>query len=92
MNYDYIKEKVESYKNEGKSLPCTAENENGELVVISEGQEDGTHFFELYVCQDNDAGRINTYYADGTITEEYDIPAVKEHDSKKTRKPENIER
>lgn len=79
MDYEQLKEIVKKYKSEGHSLPCSAENENGEYVIITEGEDSGIHFIELYTCQENDVGRINTYYEDGTITETYDVPAERKH-------------
>lgn len=55
----------------GHKLPCTAENENGEMIVIQYGKDEAGEFFQLMTMQHNDWVRVNTYYADGTVTETY---------------------
>lgn len=52
-------------------LPCTAQNEDGETVIIECGKDDAGKYFRLTTLQHNDWCRINTYYEDGTITETY---------------------
>ena len=64
MTYEQIKDLVN-----GKSLPISAENENGENVIISEGKTSNMHFYETQTAQKNDCVRINTYYQNG-VTEE----------------------
>lgn len=68
MNYKSIKNLVE---NSGKSLPLSAENENGETVIIEQGAIDGMHYYSLKTAQSNGWIRINSYYSDGTIDETY---------------------
>lgn len=69
MSYEELKEKIES---EGHSLPVTAENENGELVIIEEGVDDDVHYYKTTTAQNNDWCRINCFYADGTVTETFE--------------------
>ena len=63
MTYDEIKVMVQ-----GKSLPLSAENSDGEYVVI-EGNE---NCYILTTAQHNGWCRINEYYPDGTATESYE--------------------
>jgi len=63
MTYNEIKKMVH-----GKALPLTAENSDGEFVII-EGNED---CYILTTAQNNDWCRINEYYPDGTVTETYE--------------------
>jgi hypothetical protein len=63
MTYSEIKKIVH-----GKVLPLTAENSDGEFVII-EGNES---CYILTTLQDNDWCRINEYYPDGTVTETYE--------------------
>lgn len=73
MTYKEIKRLVEEAEAEGKSLPLSGENENGESVIIEAGEtEDGHRYFALSTIQDNDWVRVNEYYDDETITETYE--------------------
>lgn len=68
MTYEEIKELVKD-----NLLPLSAENEDGENVVIESGKtEDGECFYQLTTIQKNDWCRINTYYVDGTVDETYE--------------------
>lgn len=72
-NYEEIKNTVESKLSEGKKLPLSGVNENGENVVITEGKtENGIHFYSLMTFQKNNWTRVNEYYADGTTTETFE--------------------
>lgn len=72
MTYIELKEMIKEKEKEGKFLPLSAENENGEYVVIEEGSCEGEHFYKLTIAQDNDWCRVEEYYEDGTITESYE--------------------
>lgn len=63
MTYDEIKAMVQ-----GKSLPLSAENSNGEYVVI-EGNE---KCYITTTAQHNGWCRINEYYPNGIIAETYE--------------------
>ena len=52
----------------GKNLPLSAENENGEYVII----EGNSNCYRLTTAQHNNWCRINEYYPDGTVTETYE--------------------
>lgn len=51
-----------------RPLPLSAENENGEYVII----EGGENCYRVTTAQNNNWCRINEYYADGTITETFE--------------------
>jgi hypothetical protein len=55
----------------GKILPLTGKNENGEIVIIEYGISGEERFFRVTTCQHNNWCRINTYWEDGTIEETY---------------------
>lgn len=62
--YDYIKNLV------GESdLPMTADNADGEVVLIEQGKNNDCLYFKLTTEQHNGWYRINYYYPDGTIEE-----------------------
>ena len=71
MTYAKLKKLVDAEKRRGKTLPCTATNENQDDVIISEGEVEGNHYFETQTLQKNGWIRINCYYADGTIDETF---------------------
>ena len=66
MTFDDIKKIVGNH-----DLPCTSENEDGEMVIIECGKDDEGRFFRLTTLQKNDWCRINCYYETGVITETY---------------------
>ena len=51
----------------GKSLPLSAMNEYGEVIII----EGGARFFRVTTAQHNGWCRVKTYWEDGTIEESY---------------------
>ena len=55
----------------GKKLPFTAENENGERVIIEKGYNGDLKYYRLATFQNNDWIKINCYYEDGSIDETY---------------------
>lgn len=65
MDYKQIEDTVAK---SGLSLPCTAQNESGEFVIIEKIRS----AFRLTTLQSNDWFRINEYYPDGTITETFE--------------------
>ena len=68
--YEKIFDLVQKYKSEGHLLPCTATNEDGENIIISEGMNDGMHCFHVQTMQNNGHIRVNDYYSNGE-SEEY---------------------
>lgn len=70
--YEKLWDLVTSYKSQGKTLPCTAVNEDGEDVIISEGMNEGMHYFHLQTMQHNGHVRLNDYYSNGTSEEYFD--------------------
>ena len=68
MTYEQIKDCVDIY-----STPCTAQNQDGETVIIEKFRdENDKYFFRTTTIQKNNWMRINEYYADGTVTETYE--------------------
>lgn len=64
---------VDEYKQSGKTLPCTAINQDGDDVIISEGlTADNIRYYRTDTLQSNDWDRVTCYYEDGTITETYE--------------------
>lgn len=55
----------------GRVLPLLGKNEEGEVLILSQGKDDNGEYYQAEVAQHNDWCRINRYYADGTITETY---------------------
>lgn len=68
MTYKEIQSLVNNAKANGKELPLSGENENGETVII----EGNDSCYILTTIQKNDWCRINEYYSDGTTTETYE--------------------
>lgn len=67
MTYESISKLMDSHES-----PCTAENENGETVIIERFRDNyNRYFYRLQTAQTNGWLRISEYYADGTITETY---------------------
>lgn len=66
MTYQEIKKLTK-----GKEFPMTAENENGEVVILEIGYVDGEMIFTVTTAQSNGWLRVNTYWEDGTIEETY---------------------
>lgn len=64
--FETIKEMVGDFE-----LPCTAENEDGEMVVIEMGRDDEGLFFRLTTIQKNDWCRVEHFYETGVVTETY---------------------
>lgn len=64
---------------EGKTLPLTAKNEDGENQIISHGTDKWTYaeetwnrnFFKITTAQHNGWTRINLIYEDGATEELY---------------------
>ena len=67
MTYQELKEMTK-----GKTLPLTAENEDGERVIIEKGHNGDLEYYQLSTFQSNDWVRINRYYEDGSIDETYE--------------------
>ena len=61
---------IEDFKNDNMSVGSifASENENGENVIIQVFKD----YLQVKTCQDNGWLRINCYYKDGTITEDYE--------------------
>lgn len=70
--YDTIKKRAAAWKAEGHTLPAVSENWSGEKTILSEGQDDNGHFFQIETFQKNNWIAVTTYYADGTVTETYE--------------------
>lgn len=68
MNYEKLKEITQD-----KTFPLTAENENGETIIIEKDKtETNEPYFVLTTIQENNWCRINEYYEDGTVTETFE--------------------
>lgn len=65
MTYQEIKQLCQ-----GKHLPTTAKNEDGENVIIEQGCDE-MNFFKLTTAQNNGWARINLIYEDGSTDELY---------------------
>ena len=57
---------------DGRTLPISAENRMGELVIIERGKGGCGGFYTITTVQRNDWCRIDTFYENGTITETYE--------------------
>lgn len=55
----------------GRETPLTGENEHGERIVATSGENENGKFIEIQTAQDNDWIRINTYYEDGSAEETF---------------------
>ena len=66
MTYKEIKQKVK-----GMELPVMGKNEDGEVLIISQGRDDHDEYYQIEVAQHNNWCRINRFYSDGTVTETY---------------------
>ncbi len=64
MTYEELKKLVD-----GKELPCSATNEDGEFVIIVHERNDGDARFHLTTAQNNGWVRHNYIYEDGTREE-----------------------
>lgn len=71
MDYKTLKKTIA-----GKSCPLTAENENGEFVLVEEGKRSGEHFYRTQTLQKNGWTRTNVYWEDGTVEELYEKTGV----------------
>ena len=71
MDYKTIKQFVA-----GRACPLSAENEKGELVIISEGEQNDVHFYETQTAQNNNYVRTNVYWEDGTVEEIFERDEV----------------
>ena len=60
MTYKEIRKLVE-----GRDLPCSGTNEDGEMVIIDAGCNDGVHFYHLTTVQNNNWLRHNYIYETG---------------------------
>lgn len=67
MTYEELKELVK-----GKDCPLMGENEDGEVVIVSEGRDDEGHYYETKTAQNNGWVRVNTYYETGATTETFE--------------------
>lgn len=58
----------------GKEMPLSAENEEGENVIIVGGYSEDAqmYFYEVRTYQHNHWTRINIFWEDGTIEELFD--------------------
>lgn len=70
MSYTEIKELVDQYLATGHTLPCTAQNSDGENIIVSKGETSDSYRTDTF--QSNGWIRINEYYSDGTTTETYE--------------------
>ena len=66
MDYKTLKKTIAG------GCPLTAENENGEFVLVEEGKENGEHFYRTQTLQNNGWTRTNVYWEDGTTEELYE--------------------
>lgn len=53
-------------------LPCVAQNEYGEMIIIDAGKDDEGCFFKLTTAQKNDWCRVEHFYETGMMTETYE--------------------
>ena len=64
MNYEELLKLIE-----GKKLPCSGTNAEGEMVIIEHEKNDGDPRFHLTTIQNNDWIRHNYIYKDGSREE-----------------------
>ena len=68
MTYTDLNALLENAEKNGHTTPFSAENKNGEAVIIQRAKD----CIILQTFQHNGWVRTNEYYPDGTITETYD--------------------
>lgn len=68
MSYEDVKQIV---KNFGSTLPANGTDEDGNVVIVSEGKDECGHFYEVQTAQENGWIRVNVFYEDGTVTETF---------------------
>ena len=66
MTYAEIQQLIE-----GRSLPLSGKNNDGENVIVHTGNDHGRDFFLLIIAQHNGWIRRNYIYADGSAEEFY---------------------
>ena len=70
MTYQEIEQKLLT---EHITCPCSGKNDEGEDIIIERGYNGNcVPFYRVTTSQDNGWLRINFYYPDGTVTEEYE--------------------
>ena len=67
MTYQEIQKLVE-----GRALPCSGTNAEGEMVIVAAGSNDGVRFFHLTTAQNNNWVRHNYIYENGDREETYE--------------------
>ena len=72
MTYDEIRNYVKNAEEEGKMVPLTGENQDGDPVLVEEGTIDGDHVYIISTCQKNGWIRKNIYHEDGVIEETFE--------------------
>lgn len=70
MSYNEIKEKL---KKDGFDCPCNGTDNDGNMIIISEGSCDGNHYYEVHTVQKNNWIRVNCYYEDGSVDETFEF-------------------
>lgn len=66
MTYEELKEICEKTE-----LPCAAENDSGETVIIEAYRRSDETIYSVTTAQNNGWLMTHTYYADGTVEEEF---------------------